>query len=170
MRGFTVPIPNGDAGTFATLEHMRKLARGAAMQPLVRNAAARLVLDVNGFDGTAQAVVLRSFITANTQFLPDPTYWETLLDPAWSVREILTHGIVQLDCDDVATLTAAMGLSIGLRARFVVVGFISPNAPFRHVWTELADARRPPWVPVDPTRPVQGLDGLAITRKHVVEV
>jgi hypothetical protein len=171
MQGFVLPLPSGDAGIYATLEHMRILARNAALQPLVRNTAARAVAGVSGFDGNMQARILQGFIEDHTQFLSDPAHAEMLIEPASVVHQILTQGIAQLDCDDVATLAAAMGLAIGLRARFVIVGFgSSPNAPFRHVWTELADARRPRWLAVDPTRPAQGLDGLAISRRRFLEV
>jgi len=170
MRSFVLPIPSGDAGTSATLAHMRMLARNASLQPLVRATAGRLVLGVSGFDGVTQARILRDWIEERVTFLADPATAEMLLEPTRVLHRILTAGIVQLDCDDVATLAATMGLAIGLRARFVVVGFSSPNAPFRHVWTELADARRVRWVAVDPTRPVAGLDSLAISRRGFVEV
>lgn len=168
MRGYLIPAPDGDAGTFAALHTMRQLARAAAIQLLVRTEAVRLVLGVRS--PALQVRILRDWTSAHTDFLADPTPVETLHDPAWSIRQILTRGLVQVDCDDVAMIAAAMGLSIGLRARYVVVGFSSPNAPFRHVWTDLSGPGPPRWVPVDPTRPLQGLDRLPITRMAALEV
>lgn len=138
------------------------------MDPRVRAVTARLVVGMPGSAGHLHARLIRDWVTARVRFLPDPTHAEALHDPAWSLDHILTYGQVQLDCDDVATLAAAMGQSIGLAARYVVVGFISPHAPFAHVWTELSpDGCR--WLAVDPTRPVQGLAGMPVTRRMIVE-
>lgn len=167
MRGVVVSIPSGDAGVQATVIRMRDLARRASLDPIVRTVTARLVIGIPGSAGHLQARIIRDWLTARVRFLPDPTTAETLHDPAWSLDQILTSGQVQLDCDDVAILAAAMGQSIGLRARYVVVAFRSPNAPYQHVWADLGDGRR--WLSVDPTRPVQGLDGLAVTRQVIVE-
>jgi len=170
MRGFLSSVPAGDAGTLATVQAMRTLARRGAIDPVVRQQAALAVRGVPGDWGTEHASILRDWITRRTYYLADPTYTEALHEPGWQVRSILTLGNVGVDCDDVATLAAAMGLAIGLRARFVIVGFTSPNAPFRHVWTELASASRPEWVPIDPTRPVQAIARLPISRVRTVEV
>lgn len=168
MQGFVLPIPSGDAGTVATLQRMRMMARSGSLHPLVRTVAARLVRDVPGTSAMLQARLVGDWIGQRVRFLPDPAHAEALHDPAWAVGSILTAGQVQLDCDDVALLTAAMGLSIGLRARFVTVGFSSPKAPFRHVWTELGTGQT--WRPVDPTRPMQPLAGLVVRRRLVTEV
>lgn len=149
---------------------MRRLAINAAVQPAVREVGARIVLGVPGMDGTLQAKVIREWIADHVEFLRDPYGVEALHEPVVMLRAILTRGVVQVDCDDVAILAAALGRTIGLRARFVTVGFNSPTAPFRHVWTELADPRAQVWVDVDVTRPAQGLSALPISRSYVVEV
>lgn len=152
----------------ATVARMRDLARRASVHPALRQVAGRLVEGIGGSAWALQARILRDWVTDRVRFLPDPTYAETLHDPLWSLDQILTRGQVQLDCDDVAMLAAALGLSIGLRARFVVVAFLSPNAPYTHVWADLGNGRS--WVTVDPTRPLQGLAGLPISRVHYAEV
>lgn len=166
MRGVLLSLPSGDAGTRATLARMASWARSSAVHPLIRQVAARQVRSTSPDGGHEAAMRLAHWIGDHVMFLPDPSGVEALHDPVWSLREILTGGIVGLDCDDVAMLAAALGLSIGLRAQFVVVGFNSPNAPFGHVWTDLAGwSRSAPWIPVDPTRPAQGLDVLPISRR-----
>ncbi len=154
MRGFLLPQPSGDAGIFATIGHLKNLARAAALRPEVRSYAAELVRGIDGFDTYTQSRVLADFVGIHCDFLADPYHAEALHDPVWTLGQILTRQYVQVDCDDVASLAAALGLAIGLRARFVVVGFgSSPSVPFRHIWTELAGPRSRQWVPVDPTRP-----------------
>lgn len=170
MRGFLSSIPDGDAGTFATLDAMRGLARQASIDPTVRATTAALVRDVPFDRGNTHAVLIRRWIEARVYFLADPTYAEALHDPVWQIKQILTRGTVGVDCDDVAMLAAAMGLSVGLKARFAVVGFTSPNAPFQHVWTELAAIQSPRWAIVDPTRPMQALANFKISRMAYREV
>lgn len=170
LRGQYSTLPDGDAGTYVTLDVMRRIARRASSLPIVRTLAAQAVRSYPGDGGNYHARLLNKWITERTYFLPDPTYTEALHEPAYLLTQILTRGNVGVDCDDVAMLAAAMGLSIGLRARYVIAGFSSPNAPFRHVWTELAGARSSSWVPIDPTRPVQILASLPITRLEAVEV
>jgi hypothetical protein len=167
MQGLAVWLPRGDAGVRATVQWMRQVARLGGITPLVRHVTARLVL---GAPASLYPRLIRDWIGEHTTFLADPTHAEALHDPGWMVDQILTAGLVQVDCDDVAMLAAAMGLSIGLRARFVIVGFGSPSAPYRHVWTELADASGVRWLPVDPTRPQQSFGSLPISRRFDVEV
>ncbi|MGH3589542.1 MAG: transglutaminase domain-containing protein [Pseudonocardiaceae bacterium] len=113
---------------------------------------------------------MREWVEAHTEFLRDPDGAEMLHGPSWQIQTVLTQGRVYVDCDDVAMLAAALGKAIGLRARFVVVAFSSPNAPFRHVWTELSPRPTPQWVEVDVTRPAQGLPFNLITRSIALEV
>lgn len=169
-------IPTGDFGTLAILSHMRRLAREAIADPLVRNTASAIVKHVSGKDAIAQAHVLRGWLTRSTQFLRDPNGTELLHSPRYLLVALRqTRQPVRVDCDDVAVLGAALGGAIGLRARYVVVGFHSPDAPFRHVWAELA----PPmgttvgarWIELDTTRTAQTLPGFrAISRTKHVEV
>jgi hypothetical protein len=163
-------MPGGDAGTLVTLHKMRTMARSSALDPLVRQTAVSQVAGIAGQDGPLLARVIRDFVSERTMFLNDPSVGEALFEPRWLCEQILTKGLVRCDCDDVALLTAALGLSIGLRARFVVVGFTSPKAPYRHVWAELSDPVREGWVPVDPTRSQQALSQLRISRVMVSEV
>lgn len=164
MQAFHFMIPSGDAGTFATLRHMARLVRGAMVVPRVRYVAAAIASDAASRDGTLQAHAIRAWVEDHTTFLRDPRGAELLHDPALMVCSILTHGNIHVDCDDVAMLAAALGMAVGLRARFTVVGFNSPASPFRHVWTDLSDPRAERWIEMDVTRPAQGLDGVRVSR------
>lgn len=166
MLGWLHQIPTGDLGTWATLRTMRALARAAAVDPVVRQTAADVAL---GVPGSELPAILGAWVGDRVLFLPDPATAEALHEPGMIVRRLARRGAVALDCDDVAMLSAALGLSVGLAARFVAVGFDSPSSPLRHVWTELAHPRSRRWVAVDPTRPAQSL-GVRVTRKVVVDV
>ena len=160
-------IPGGDAGTHATLDVMRALAHSQSATPIVRQTAIGIVRGVAGTSTALQARLIREWIESRVLFMPDPLGTELLHEPAALISHIHKEGIVHVDCDDVALLAATLGRSIGLRARFVAVSF-SPKAPYSHVWTELAAGQR--WMPVDPTRPMQGLAGLKIARTQIMEV
>ncbi len=162
-------IPNGDAGTHATVNRMVQLARSASVDPEVRQVAAKLVMGA-GSNPLTSAKILQQWIERHTQFLPDPSTAEYLVYPGLSLDMILRDGVAQLDCDDVAMLAAALGLSIGFRARFMVAAFHSHNSPYQHVWAELAPMSGAWWLPIDPTRPVQGFEAYPITRGFSQEV
>jgi len=168
MQGFVLPLPSGDAGIRATVSYMQSFARAASLDPVVRQTSVSIIEAKN--PEWSQARALSWWMAGRTTFLPDPTYGEALHDPRWVLDKILTTGRASVDCDDVAMLAAAMGLSIGLRARFVVVAFNSPQSPYSHIWTELGDPRRGGWLPVDPTRPAQGLASARISRAFRVDV
>lgn len=142
--------------TLATVGVMRQLAIQGAIAPAVRSVAAFLVHG-QGRDQLAYAQGIAGWIAQVTRFLYDPSVAEALVPADVTLALIQAHGVAQVDCDDVAILAAALGLSIGLRARFVVVGFLTPDAPYEHIWTELSDSSGATWIAVDPARPATGL-------------
>lgn len=159
MRTFRFWIPHGDFGVRAMVGHMKRLVREGKVSPPVRDLALSITSGVSGRSGMAQAVAIRNWLAINVDFTRDPSGAELLYTPQRLAKILTERGPpLRIDCDDVAVLAAALGASIGLRARFQLVGFLSPRAPFRHVWTELASPsgdRR--WVQQDVTRASQPL-------------
>jgi hypothetical protein len=166
-----LPLPTGDLGTFMTLGTMRSMVAREFLLPVVRLTATDIVAGLGGADGVEQAHMIREWIDAHTEFLRDPDKVEMLHGPSWQVQRILQTGRIYVDCDDVAMLAAALGRAVGLRARFVVVGFSRQNAPFRHVWAELSPRRpQPQWIEMDLTRAAQEMPFNNIRRVLTVEV
>lgn len=163
-----LPLPSSDLGTYLTLAQMRAMVYREFMLPIVRLTATHIVAGIGGKDGVEQAHLIREFLETHTEFLRDPDGVEMLHGPKWQLEQIRQRGIVQVDCDDVAMLAAALGKAVGLRARFITVGFGNPKAPYRHVWTELGP--RGVWVEMDVTRPVQGLPFGYIARTFTLDV
>lgn len=149
---------------------MRAMVYREFLNPAVRLTAAQIVAGISGQDGVEQAQAIRDWLDSHTDFLRDPDGVEMLHGPVWQVNQIRTHGTEQVDCDDVAMLGAALGKAIGLRARFVVVGFDSPRAAYRHVWAELSPRGNVKWVDMDVTRPSQGLPFDRIARVFTSDV
>lgn len=152
LAGWVERIPAGDPGTQATIGHMASMARNRSIHPAIRAAAVGLLRFHDGNDQAAHARAIAEFLDQRVHFLPDPTLAEALHDPLEVLAEIAQHGIARVDCDDVATFAAALGLSVGLKPQFVIASF-SPTRRYSHVWTEfvLPYGRV---VPVDPTRPL----------------
>ena len=166
---FAFPLPRNDFGTWLTLAIMRSRVIASIAHPVVREVAVSIASQAGSKNGTEQAVAIRHYVEGHTQFLRDPDGAELLHDPVWQVRRILTQGTVYADCDDVAMLAAALGKAVGLRARFVVVGF-HENGPLQHVWTELRSPAGGPWVELDTTREAQNFNWGAIKRRMIWRV
>lgn len=148
------------------IRHMRELARKALRQPLTIRAAERIIPpDVPTAD---KVFFLRDWLAQNWVFQPDPVGMELLRTPDFLLTE-MGHGEPgRGDCDDVATLAAALGMAAGIPARFVLVSF-GPGLPFTHVYCELLTACNG-WVELDVTRPAQVPEGITVDRIEAHEV
>lgn len=160
-----VRIPGGDAGIFRTVQYMRELVHGSLTNPLLIEAATLITEPYCCASQKAQGI--RDFLAEKVRFAPDPLGLELLKTPAYMIQSIEAQGWVAGDCDDVATLGAALGMAIGMPARFVLVGF-DPIQTYGHVWTDLLTPDG--WAELDTTRGDQDIDGLGIVKAHAVEV
>lgn len=151
-------IPPGDAGVAVTLGTMEAIARKGARSPLLQGLARRIVGSGTPVDGPAR---LRAWIGSRVGYRDDPPGVEMLTAPEILTARALAGEPSGGDCDDVATLAAALGLAGGYPARFVVASF--GPWPYEHVWTELHDGRR--WVELDTTRPAQFAPGAGVYRQ-----
>lgn len=144
---------------------MRGIVRSSLALPLVRQTAVQIVQGT-GFNVSAQLRLLQQFIQQYTEFLRDPRGVELLHTPAYLLTQIAERGTVAGDCDDIAMLVAALGMAVGLRARFVVIG----QRALEHVFTMLASPRGTEWVAFDPTRPGPDIAASMLRYTLVVEV
>lgn len=141
-------IPGGDRGTRVTLDAMKKLAVAGARDPGVRQTAITVVqaAGVMGHDPESQLVALHEFVRDRILFVGDVAGVETVQSPAVTLR------FAAGDCDDRATLLAALIRSIGIPAnlRFRVIA-ANPNRrrDFSHVYVVATLGGRN--IPLDPT-------------------
>lgn len=168
MRYALTQIPRGDAGTAVTLRKMASLVNQSIAKPVVRGTAVNIVRSVVPRDRRGQVQAIRQFLAERVQFVRDPVGVELLHAPDFLLRDVATRYYASADCDDVAMLGAALGKSVGLRARFIAVAFYDPVAPYSHVWAELFDGDR--WGELDVTRTVQNLSSKGISRRKVYSV
>lgn len=153
-------IPDGDAGTLATLAHMRDLVRAQYAEWPVRDRAMLAIRDA-GTDPLAQLLAIRAWLASVLRFTNDPRNTEALHTPVRLLELIDRYGALAADCDDVAILGAALAASIGFPVRFVAVA-LDKDGPYEHVWAEAASPTGiGEVVEFDVTRPWQQLpDGL----------
>ena len=162
--------PHDDRGTKSMLNGMKRLVERSFVQPVVRETAVSIVRSRHlERDYTAQIAALRNWLKQHVVFLRDPRGAELRYDPVMILRTMAAQGQANIDCDDAATLAAALGRSIGLKARFVAVAFLDKRAGFSHVWAELSAPVGPEvWYEMDVTRQAQQLPFNLISRTMVV--
>lgn len=161
-------LPAGDQGTRVTLDRMRVLVRESYCLPAVRQLAASIAGMTSHAVGGAQIDAVCRYVGDVVLFVRDPVGVEWIYHPASMLAAVAREGYVHGDCDDIAVLTATMGMAVGYPARFVAVAFAS-DAPMSHVWAELLDSATG-WTVCDPSRELQPLGALTIARRIVMEV
>lgn len=125
----------GSAGT--TLGRMAKNIRDGMSVPLVVETARQIISSVKPRDCVAQAKAIRAWVDKRFRFVRDPLGVELLETPGFHLSRIQRDGYVQGDCDDAATLCAALGMAVGLPATLHAIAFFTKDAPFAHVFTVL---------------------------------
>ncbi len=141
-------IPDGVAGTRATLLIMRDVARQAKRHAAIRLLAGQLVNPFNSGNSKnwhREVISLHQFVRDRIRYVRDIRGIETIQTPDKTLE--LGYG----DCDDKSTLLAALLESIGHPARFAAVGFRPNN--YAHVFVETLIGNK--WFPLETTENVR---------------
>ena len=140
-------IPDGAAGTRATLNLMRQLVRRYKKSIPLRQLAFSIIDEVPGDKNfAAQVKAIHRFVRSNIRYVRDVNGVETLQTP------IKTLEFAKGDCDDQATLIATLLETIGHPTRFVAIK-LKTFGPFVHVYAETKIGAK--WYPVETTEPWQ---------------
>ena len=163
-RGSLQGLPNGIAGATTTLRIMRDLVRAAIRDPAqgIREAALNLI------QSTAYVQQIRdiqTWVQDNVRYVRDP------IDDSGGVELVQTPQVtLQLlagDCDDQATLVAALLSVIGHPCRFIAMWFSDPNDG--HVLCQTLIGRT--WVAVETIKPeALGYMPPGITSHYILKV
>lgn len=131
-------------GTRQTLKLMARLVREARRDTRIRHLSASLIRSVTAKNYTGEVATIFEFVRNTVRYTLDPNNVEAIQKPINTLE--LEYG----DCDDMATLLAAMLESIGHPCIFVAIAQEVPNA-FDHVFVEtrIGDS----WVALDATEP-----------------
>jgi transglutaminase-like putative cysteine protease len=138
-------LPEGAAGIRATLDAMIEAARQASTTLEIRNLAESIIVAVPSKDYRGELEAIQRWVMAHIRYTRDPITTETLKIP---------HALLQSpqgDCDDQATLVAALAMAIGFPARFVAIGTHDAGV-FEHVYAEVMLGTV--WCSVETTEPV----------------
>jgi transglutaminase-like putative cysteine protease len=114
------------------------------------------------------ARAIRDYLSAHIRFMPDPFGVENITPPLEHMKLLQKHRVLLGDCDDAATLSAAMGKAVGIPAEFRILAFYKPNNPYQHVITYL-HPKGGLVIDMDTTRPQQNLPPVA-TRSFSIRV
>lgn len=158
-------MPQGDRGAYSTLRIMKRIVHESMRDPVVLDAAKTVIRSAGGKNREEQARHIAGWVAQSIRFVRDPYGIETIHTPRYMLDRIKTQGMFEADCDDYAVLSAALAKAVGLRTKFVIMGFLSKRAPWSHVYTM---AQTPGgWYPFDVSF---GLPPGAIARKAYYEV
>jgi transglutaminase-like putative cysteine protease len=142
---FLGQLPNGAQGTRSTLQAMSGLVRQYKKPgSLTWTAAHDLVRPLAPKDFRAEVRALHEFVRDHIRYVRDTHGVETVQTPD------ATLDIGQGDCDDKATLLAALLGAVGHPSRFLAVG-TRPGA-YKHVFVQTPLGGQ--WVSLDPTMQV----------------
>lgn len=139
-------LPAGVDGVRATLREMVKLARHYQKDVGVVTLARRLTQSLPEKDYAAEVAALQAFVRDRIRYVRDPRGAEMVQTPKRTLE--MRCG----DCDDKATLLAALLESIGAPARFVAIGV--GGGPYSHVLAEARVGSR--WIPLEAIVPGVG--------------
>lgn len=132
--------PGGLPHVKATIKKMGELARAAQHTFPIRNLATRITHHVPSKAPAAELRALYNWVRDHIRYRFDPVGLEWVQSPERTIQEQAG------DCDDMATLLAALAGALGHRWRFRTVGD-SPSAQ-RHVQVQAWTGRQ--WLDLDP--------------------
>lgn len=154
-----VRLQDGDAGTAQTIALMKRMLADneGAGNPEVRRKALDLVKDIPSGDKAGERNAIFQWVKSNIKFRGE--YQETLQSA------LVTMQLGAGDCDDHASLMAALLEAIGHETMFKTVG-TDGHREYSHVYTVVRDAKSNQWIPVDTTVPTSypGWESPRITR------
>lgn len=128
----SMPIPEGDDGTAATLWAMKAIADDAAEHSFRVHQVAAEVMNAIQADPMGGARWLYEWLIQRVKFRKDPWQIEHVRHPNQLLAEIAQNGRALGDCDDVATLAVAILKAAGYSPVLIVVGR-KISARFEHV-------------------------------------
>lgn len=126
--------------------------------PRVRNLAEDIVCEINPNDQKSQMMAILHWTMKNLKYVTDENEASRLfgttgdLEMVKSPVAVLDSG--RYDCDCIATLISALLMSLGIKVRFVVVGFdpVEVTGPegYEHVYAIGLDEQSGKWLIIDP--------------------
>jgi len=131
-----------------TINYMVKFAKNGAKNLDIRRLTEKICAEIEPGDYASEALACYYWVFKNIRYMRDIDNVEFLKTPE---RLIITRSG---DCDDIATLLAAMLISCGNVCRFAIVDFSSagrgPRPMYSHVFCQVLNQKTKQWITVDP--------------------
>ena len=150
-------------GTAQTVAEMRRLTLAAQTSWELRQLVENACRGLRGKDYLSEMAALFHLVWQSIRYQRDPRTVELVKTP----EATLATGVG--DCDDQATLLAALTLLSGAEARFALVGF-RPDGVFTHVFCEALDPRTRRWVTLDPVAGRRASEMLRRVRSYSIQL
>jgi len=147
-----VPWLGAFRGTDDTLALMIEYARGpeGEKNAWVRQWAEKIVKDIAPKDYLSEILALRGWATSPwLRYTNDARHVEQLKTPYRILLEIQQNKVSLVDCDDIATLIAALAMQLGREVRYGMAGF-QDDGEFTHVFACVREPRSQQWIVCDP--------------------
>lgn len=159
----TEHIPNGDAGTDATLNRMVSLISKGKINKDVIYQARQIAMQAPERDQLGQIDAIHNWIKQHIYYINDPDKYEAietlngiiiknkkglelLADPVWMLHEIQSKGQVSGDCDEFTILEGSLLGAIGFPVYVQAIGLQGHGDSYNHVYmyTYTSDGQRIP--------------------------
>jgi len=114
-------VPEGDAGTEATLRAMRRMIDKGTASPHVIRIARDIVRPVAARDTDAEAQAILSWVQRHLRYTHDPVGVEVVADADYMAREYERTGSIVEDCDGAVVMIGSLLKAVGIEAEPVVV-------------------------------------------------
>jgi len=150
-------------GTVQTIDEMRRLALAAQISWPLRSLVEDVCRGLRGKDYLSELAALYHFVWRTIRYQRDPRTVELVKTPEATLATRVG------DCDDQATLLAALVLLSGAEARLVTVGF-RPDGVLTHVFCEGLDPRTKRWVTLDPVAGPRAVEMLRRVRSYSISL
>lgn len=141
-------------GAPQTVDVMRRAALSSQSHLVVRRLAEYICQQVDSKDYSSEYIALYNFSLQRCRYMRDPRTVELVKAPYVIAEEIFGGGRPSIDCDDYASLLAALVLAVGGTARFVTVAFknafFNGQRQYSHVFVQALEPRTGQWIILDP--------------------
>ena len=151
---------NGPADTVREMIRAVVGPRGE-QSTLVRGVKDHIIRDVQPKDYLSEILAVRNFVHEKCKYSNDALGVEQVQDPERICDQIIKHGKAVCDCDDIATLMAALCRQLGRETEFIIVGFGRAGS-YSHVFVRVKEPKSGQWIVLDP---VAGTNEAAMLRR-----
>lgn len=135
-------LKDGLKGNLQTMEIMSKLARKYSGHPLVRRLATAIINanQIPDHHYLTESYYIGKWVQTNVRYVRDADGIEQLHAPDMLLRQIHEQGYTMADCDDMATLCAALLISVGVQPKFRAIRYEGKSGGYNHIYIVVYEA------------------------------